>query len=174
VQEKVHAEASSVFATASSNLRPTAADIYERLPYSQRVVSEALRMYPPVWVTARTAAVSYAYRGLELPAGSLLLVPQIAIHRDARWYPEPMHFNPDRFLPEAIAARPRHAYFPFGAGSRICIGENFAWMEAVLVLASVIRNWRLGFEGPVPTELPLSAQISLRPRDPVVISATKR
>ena len=174
VQEKVFAEASSVFATASSNPRPTAADVYERLPYSQRVVSEALRMYPPVWVTARSAAVSYAYRGLEIPAGSLLLVPQIAIHRDARWYPEPMHFNPDRFLPEAIAARPRHAYFPFGAGSRICIGENFAWMEAVLVLASVIRNWRLGFEGAIPTELPLSAQISLRPRDPVAVSATKR
>jgi cytochrome P450 len=174
VQEKVFVEASSVFGTTSADARPTAANIYERLPYCQRVVSEALRMYPPVWVTARTAAVSYTYRGLEIPTGSLLLVPQIAIHRDARWYPEPMHFNPDRFLPEPIAARPRHAYFPFGAGSRICIGENFAWMEAVLVLASVILKWRLGFNGTVPTELPLSAQISLRPRDPVVISATKR
>ena len=88
--------------------------------------------------------------------------------------PSPCISIPTAFLPEAIAARPRHAYFPFGAGSRICIGENFAWMEAVLVLASVIRNWRLGFEGPIPTELPLSAQISLRPRDPVAISATKR
>ena len=173
VQETVFAEASAIFGNAFSQpLR--AAEIYDRLPYSQRVVSEALRMYPPVWVTARTAAVSYAYRGLAIPAGSLLLVPQIAIHRDARWYPEPMHFNPDRFLPEASAARPRHAYFPFGAGSRICIGENFAWMEAVLVLASVIRNWRLRFNGPVPAELPLSAQISLRPRDGVVVSATKR
>lgn len=174
VQEKVFAEASAVFGNGISHPRPTAADIYGNLPYSQRVVSEALRMYPPVWVTARTAAVSYAYRGLAIPAGSLLLIPQIAIHRDARWYPEPMRFNPDRFLPEASAARPRHAYFPFGAGSRICIGENFAWMESVLVLAGVIRNWRLGFNGPVPTELPLSAQISLRPRDGVVISATKR
>jgi cytochrome P450 len=174
VQEKVFAEASSIFGTASADGRRTAADIYEHLPYCQRVASEALRMYPPVWVTARTAAVSYAYRGMAIPAGSLLLVPQIAIHRDARWYPEPMHFNPDRFLPEASAARPRHAYFPFGAGSRICIGESFAWMEAVLVLANVIRKWRLGFNGSVPTELALSAQISLRPRDGVVISATKR
>lgn len=174
VQEKVFAEASSVFGTASGASRPTAAEIYERLPYCQRVVSESLRMYPPVWVTARTAAVSYPYRGLEIPAGSLLLVPQIAIHRDARWYPEPMHFNPDRFLPEASAARPRHAYFPFGAGARICIGESFAWMEAVLVLASVVRQWRLSFNGPVPAELPLSAQISLRPRDPVVVLGTTR
>jgi len=174
VQEKVFAEASSVFGSFSADSRPTATDIYDGLRYCQRVVAEALRLYPPVWVTARTAAVSYAYRGLEIPAGSLLLVPQIAIHRDARWYPEPMRFNPDRFLPEASAARPRYAYFPFGAGSRICIGENFAWMEAVLVLASVIRKWRIGFDGPVPAELPLSAQISLRPRDPVVVSSTKR
>jgi cytochrome P450 len=174
VQEEVFAEASSVFGSAVSDSRPAAADIYERLPYCQRVVAEALRIYPPVWVTARTAAVSYAYRGLEIPAGSLLLVPQIAIHRDPRWYPEPMRFNPERFLPEASATRTRHAYFPFGAGSRICIGENFAWMEAVLVLASVVRKWRLGFDGPVPTELALSAQISLRPRDPVMVSAMKR
>jgi cytochrome P450 len=174
VQDNVFAEAASVFDAGSSDSRPTAADIYEGLRYCQRVVAEALRLYPPVWVTARTAAVSYAYRGLQIPAGSLLLVPQIAIHRDARWYPEPMRFNPDRFLPEASAGRPRYAYFPFGAGSRICIGENFAWMEAVLVVASVIRKWRIGFVGPVPAALPLSSQISLRPRDPVVVSATKR
>ena len=174
VQEKVFTEAASVFGTASSDKGSTATDIYEGLRYCQRVVAEALRLYPPVWVTARTAAVSYTYRGLQIAAGSLLLVPQIAIHRDARWYPEPMRFDPERFLPEASAARPRHAYFPFGAGSRICIGENFAWMEAVLVLASVIRKWRIGFDGPVPTELPLISQISLRPRDPVVVSVTKR
>ena len=64
-------------------------------------MSEALRIYPPVWVTARMAAMTYEYRGLTIPAGSLLLLPQIAIHRDPRWYPQPMHFNPDRFLPEA-------------------------------------------------------------------------
>jgi cytochrome P450 len=174
VQEKVSAEVSAVFETASSDPRPSAAEIYARLPYTQQVVAEALRIYPPVWVTARTAAVSYAYRGLSIPAGSLLLIPQIAIHRDPRWYPEPMYFNPDRFLPEVSATRPRHAYFPFGAGSRICIGENFAWMEAVLVLASVIHNWRLGFPGPTPKALPLSAQISLRPRDGVVVSVIRR
>jgi cytochrome P450 len=174
VQERVFAEVSGVLSQSPSNLRPGAAEIYERLPYTQRVVAEALRIYPPVWVTARTAAVSYTYRGLLIPAGSLLLVPQIAIHRDPRSYPEPLRFNPDRFLPERIAERPRNAYFPFGAGSRICIGENFAWMEAVLVLASVIRKWRLYFPGAAPEELPLSAQISLRPRDGVVVSAIQR
>lgn len=174
VQEQIFVEASAVLGNAASGSHRSAAEIYDRLPYTQRVVSEALRIYPPVWVIARTAAMTYEYRGLEIPAGSLLLIPQIAIHRDSRWYPEPMQFNPDRFLPEATAARPRYAYFPFGAGPRICIGENFAWLEAVLVLASVVRNWRLGFSGPTPEELPLSAQISLRPRDGVVVSAARR
>ena len=173
-QQLVFAEASEVFGRFPSNLRPSAAEIYERLPYTQRVVAEALRIYPPVWVTVRTAAVPYTYRGLSIPAGSLLLVPQIAIHRDPRWYPDPMRFSPDRFLSEIVAERPRDAYFPFGAGSRMCIGENFAWMEAVLVLASVIRSRRLHFPGPAPKELPLNAQISLRPRDGVVVAALRR
>ncbi len=173
-QERVFAEVSEVLRGTASRRQQSAAEIYERLPYTQRVVAEALRIYPPVWVTARSAAVSYTYRGLAIPAGSLLLVPQIAIHRDSRWFPEPMRFDPDRFLPRAVTERPRNAYFPFGAGSRICIGENFAWMEAVLVLASVVRNWRLGFPGSAPKELPLSAQISLRPRDGVVVSTKRR
>jgi len=173
-QERVFAEASEMFGGITSGQPSGAAEIYERLRYTQRVVAEALRIFPPVWVTARSAAISYTYRGLAIPAGSLLLVPQIAIHRDSRWFPDPMRFDPDRFLPDAIAARPRNAYFPFGAGSRICIGENFAWMEAVLVLASVVRNWRLGFSGTAPKELPLNAQISLRPRDGVVVSVKRR
>ncbi|MGH9617619.1 MAG: cytochrome P450 [Acidobacteriaceae bacterium] len=174
LQEKVFAEAEGALGNAPLASASGASEIYDRLPYTQRVVAEALRIYPPVWVTARTAAVSYSYRGLSIPAGSLLLVPQIAIHRDARWFPEPMCFNPDRFLPQASAMRPRHAYFPFGAGSRMCIGENFAWMEAVLVLASVLRNWRVAFPGPAPKELPLSAQISLRPRNGVTVSVNRR
>ncbi len=179
MQERVFAEAAEAFGnpqslTSVSGRQGNAAEVYERLPYTRRVVAEALRVYPPVWVTARTAAVSYDYRGLHIPAGSLLLVPQIAIHRDPRFYPEPMHFDPDRFLPEAVATRPRYAYFPFGAGSRMCIGESFAWMEIVLVLASVVRHWRITFPAAAPTELALSAQISLRPRDGVVVKATRR
>lgn len=174
VRERVCAEANEAFASETPGAPRTAAEIYDRLRYTQRVVSEALRIYPPVWVTARAVETSYVYRGLSIPAGSLLLVPQIAIHRDPRFYPEPMRFDPDRFLPEIVADRPRYAYFPFGAGSRICIGENFAWMEAVLVLASVARNWRLEFPGPAPKELALSAQISLRPKNGVFLSATRR
>jgi cytochrome P450 len=170
IQDRVFAEAAEVFAGDARN----AVEAYEGLRYTLRVVSEALRIYPPVWVTARTVATAYTYRGHWIPSGSLLLVPQIAIQRDPRFYPQPMHFDPDRFLPEAASGRPRYAYFPFGAGSRMCIGESFAWMEAVLVLALVVRNWRLALPADAPADLPLSAQISLRPRDGVTLIATIR
>ena len=170
IQERVSEEAEEVFSAAHAS----ATEIYERLHYTQRVVSEALRLYPPVWVIARAVAVPYVYRGFAIPAGSLLLVPPIAIHRDQRYYPEPLRFDPDRFLPQVSAVRPRFAYLPFGAGSRICIGENFAWMEAVLVLAKVVRDWQLTFAQGASKELALSAQISLRPRDGVPLTVTRR
>ncbi len=178
IQERVFAEAAEAFGDTTSvvhrNGATNAMEIYERLRFTQRVASEALRIYPPVWVTARTASRTYPYRDITIPSGSLLLVPQIAIQRDPRFFPEPMRFDPDRFLPEAAAGRPRYAYFPFGAGSRMCIGESFAWMEMALVLAFVVRNWRLSFPAAAPAELALSAQISLRPRDGVVLSVARR
>lgn len=174
IQRRVREESAAVHASQESDSPLTATQVYDRLPYTHRVVSEALRLYPPVWVTARAVATSYVYRGISIPAGSLLLVPQIAVHRDPRFYPDPMQFDPDRFLPEAIQNRPRFAYFPFGAGSRICIGENFAWMEAVLVLAEVIRAWELVLPAGAPKELALNPQISLRPRDGVLVAATRR
>ena len=174
IQQRVYEEAAAAFAARERHEPLTAMQIYERLSYTHRVVSEALRLYPPVWVTARAVAKPYAYRGFALSAGTLLLVPQIAIHRDPRFYPDPMQFDPDRFLPEVAINRPRYAYFPFGAGSRICIGENFAWMEAVLVLASVMRSWRMALPPNAPKELALNAQISLRPRDGVLVTAARR
>lgn len=174
IQQRVYEEAAAAFAARERHEPLTAMQIYERLSYTHRVVSEALRLYPPVWVTARAVAKPYAYRGFALSAGTLLLVPQIAIHRDPRFYPDPMQFDPDRFLPEVGLHPPRYAYFPFGAGSRICIGENFAWMEAVLVLASVMRSWRMALPPNAPKELALNAQISLRPRDGVLVTAARR
>lgn len=174
VQEQASYEAATAMAILNDNPVGQSTEVYERLAYTRRVVSEAIRLYPPVWVTARAAAAPYEYRGLQIPAGSLLLVPQIAIHRDARYYPDPLRFDPNRFLPEVAATRPRYAYFPFGVGPRMCIGEGFAWMEAILVIASMLRNWRLELTGDAPQELALRAQISLRPRDGVVLKITQR
>lgn len=173
-QDKVSAEAVGAFANTPNAENTNAMTIFEKLPYTRRAIAESMRIYPPVWVTARTVAAPYEYRGLALPGGALLLVPQIAIHRDPRFYPNPLRFDPDRFLPEISAERHRHAYFPFGAGPRMCIGESFAWMEAALVLATILKDWRLAFPSPAPAELPLRAQIALRPRDGVVLSVTRR
>ena len=152
---------------------PEAGD-YPQLGFAERVFSEALRLYPPVWVTARTAAESYEYRGFRIAKGTILIAPQFAVHRDPRWYPEPERFDPARFTVAAKAARPRMSYFPFGAGSRQCIGEGLAWMEGVLALATIAQDWRLslapGHSGPIR----ISPAISLRPKGGVPILAERR
>lgn len=145
---------------------------YSRLRYAYKVFAEAMRLYPPVWVTARTAAENYEYRGFRIRAGSILLAPQCVMHRDPRFWDEPDAFRPERFHDEAKSARPRMSYFPFGAGNRQCIGEGLAWMEGVLTLASILRRWRLRSAG--PEQIAVSAKVSLRPRGPVMLVAERR
>ena len=137
LQEEVAAEVDRVLGGRS----PTAAD-YPHLQRTEQVVAEGLRLYPPVWVVSRMAAEDYEYRGMVIRKGTYLLAPQIAAHRDPRFWEEPLRFDPDRFTKEAKAGRPKLAYFPFGAGSRQCIGEGLAWMEAVLCLAVMVGQWR--------------------------------
>ncbi|MCV4732647.1 cytochrome P450, partial [Escherichia coli] len=81
--------------------------------------------------------------GYLVPAGSLVLVSQYVMHRDARYFPEPERFDPERWRPENKQARPQYAYFPFGGGPRRCIGEAFAWLEGIIVLATMARRWRM-------------------------------
>jgi cytochrome P450 len=150
---------------------PTAVD-YPQLAFAERVFAEALRLYPPVWVTARTAARRYEYRNLIIEAGTILVAPQFAVHRDPRWWPNPDAFDPARFTAEAKATRPKFAYFPFGAGSRQCIGEGLAWMEGTLILAAIAQSW--AFHSTSSTQLPIAPSISLRPKGPVLLRAERR
>jgi cytochrome P450 len=92
--------------------------------------------------------------------------------RDPQYFPDPLRFDPDRFAPEAKAARPKFTYFPFGAGNRQCIGESFAWMEGVFSIATLAQRWRMSYLGDAP---PVSqAKITLRPRDPLMMQLTPR
>jgi cytochrome P450 len=152
---------------------PEAAD-YPRLGMAERVFAEALRLYPPVWVTARTASEAYEYRGLLVKKGTILVAPQFAVQRDARWWTAPDTFDPDRFLPEAKAARPKYAYFPFGGGGRQCIGEGLAWMEGTLALAAMAQEWRFVRVDGEPTEMKIDPSISLRPKGPVMLRVARR
>jgi len=100
--------------------------------------------------------------GQPFPARTIFLVSQWVTHRDPRWWPEPEAFRPERWFDEAAAAaRPKFAYFPFGGGTRICIGEQFAWMEAMLCLAMLARRWRVEVPGPDPALQPI---ITMRPK----------
>lgn len=143
---------------------PTADDM-ESLPYARMVLSESMRLYPPAWAVARQVVEPCTIGGYAVPRDAVVLLSQWVTHRDERWWTEPQTFDPLRFAEGARSHRPRWAYFPFGGGSRGCIGESFAWTEAILVLATILQRWTLRYEGHGPPALrPL---ITLRPAGPV-------
>ena len=115
----------------------------DALPYATSVVTEGMRLYPPVWAIGRRAKAACELGGFTVPEGALVFMSPWVMHRDGRYYPEPDRFLPDRWTPDFVAGLPKHAYFPFGGGPRVCIGESFAWLELVLVLATIARRWNL-------------------------------
>jgi cytochrome P450 len=169
VQEELAAETKAVLGGRS----PVAAD-YPRLGHAERVFAEAMRLYPPVWVTARTAAEAYEYRGFRIEKGTILVAPQFAVQRDARWWHTSDAFDPSRFTAEAKAARPKFAYFPFGGGSRQCIGEGLAWMEGALSLAAMCQEWRFLPALAAGGKMPVDPSVSLRPKGPVILKVQRR
>ena len=169
IQQRLHEESASVLGD-----RTPAAEDYPRLRYAEMVFAEAMRIYPPVWVTARTCALPYEIAGYAIQPGAILLAPQFCVHRDPRFYPDPLTFDPERFSEASKAARTRFAYFPFAAGSRQCIAEGLAWMEGVLVLAAIARSWRLTPPSSEPKEIALNPAISLRPKHGVPLVVERR
>lgn len=156
VEARMHAEVDSI-----GDRLPTYEDM-TALPYTRMVLAESMRLYPPAWGIGRRAMESFDAWGFSVPANSVVLMSQYVMHRDARFFPDPERFDPDRWSPEAQAARPKFAYFPFGGGNRVCIGEQFAWMEGVLLLATLAQRWRMRLVDGHPVELkPL---ITLRPK----------
>jgi cytochrome P450 len=121
---------------------PTMADL-PSLPCVEGVITETLRLYPPAWIVGRRAIEEYALGDYLAPARSIVFMSPWVTQRDARFYAEPDRFQPDRWTPEFKSALPPFAYFPFGGGARKCIGDQFALMEAALVLATVSQKWSL-------------------------------
>ena len=133
-----------------------------RLQYVEMVLAESMRLYPPAWAMGRCALRDFQLGEFFLPANTTVLISQFVLHRDARFFPDPLRFDPERFTPGAKARRAKFTYFPFGAGARQCIGESFAWMEGVLLLATLGQKWKLSLVPGHPVEpQPL---ITLRPR----------
>jgi cytochrome P450 len=136
VEQKLHAELDEVLQG-----RLPGSDDLSRLPYTQMVLREAMRVYPPAWAIGRRTLGEHPVDGFVIPAGAVVVVSPYLVHRDPRWWPDPLAFLPERWGAED-PARPRLAYFPFGGGPRMCIGEPFAWMEAAVVVATIAQRWR--------------------------------
>ena len=136
VAEKLRQELDSVLGGRLPGL-----DDLPRLKYTEMVFAESMRLLPPAWALGYQSLVDTKVGPYDVPKGSVVNVVQYLMHRDPRFWEDPEKFVPERFTPEAKAARPRFAYFPFGGGSRQCIGESFAWMEGTLVLAALAKDW---------------------------------
>jgi cytochrome P450 len=150
---------------------PEMADL-PQLRYTEMVFAEAMRLYPPAWAIGRMSKEPFQLGGVEIGAKSICVMSPYVIQRDARWFPDPERFDPERWTPEARESRPKFSYFPFGSGARVCIGERFAWMEGVLVLAAVAQKWKLRLEpGQRVEPLPL---ITLRTKYGMRMTAVAR
>ena len=138
IDRRLHEETAS----ALQGRIPTADDL-RALPFTDWVLKETMRLYPPAWATGRENTEAFEIRGLKIPVGTQLIASQWLVHRDARWFPNPEGFDPERWSPERAKDVPRYAYFPFGGGPRVCIGNHFAMMEATLLLALIVQRFRI-------------------------------
>jgi cytochrome P450 len=158
VESKLHEELRAVL----NGRAPAAADS-PALRYTMMVIREALRLYPPAPGFGREPIEDVQLGGFEIPRGSLVLVNTFALHRDPRFFPEPLRFDPERFAPGWEERIPRYAYLPFGGGPRVCIGNGFATLEAQLIVASIAQCWQFLLEPGqeiVPVQL-----VTVRPKN---------
>ena len=151
-------------AELASTLRGRAPDVADvgKLVYTNAVLKESMRLYPPAWIIGRRAVEPDVIDGYDIPRDSFVFVSPWITHRHPAFFPNPEGFDPDRFLPENAASIARNAYFPFGAGPRICIGQGFAMLEAALLLATLWQRFHLDLVSSHPV-IP-QPSITLRPR----------
>ena len=155
VEARLHAELDTVL----NGRTPTVEDV-PKLEWTRAVIAESMRLWPPAWTMGRRAFEPHTIDGHVIEKRALVLMSQYVVHRDPRWWPEPDAFKPERWLQPA-GDRPKYAYFPFGGGTRLCIGESFAWTEAILLLATIAQQWRFTPAGDPPVPEP---RITLRPK----------
>lgn len=165
-EAQLHAELDRVL----DGRAPAAADL-PHLAYTHGVFSEALRLYPPAWVIGRRAVRETHIGPWTIPKGGVVIASQLITHRNPRLWPQAEAFRPERWSDAESAGRPKFAYFPFGGGPRRCIGEPFAWMEGVLVLAALAQSWRFSLTGAVPVTAPT---VTLRPKSAIRMRAERR
>ena len=162
VESRLHEELDLVLAGQTP-----AVDDVPKLVYTRAVIAESMRLYSPAWTMGRRVIEPHTIGGYAIEKDALVLMSQWVVHRDPRWWDDAGAFHPERWLKES--RRPKYAYFPFGGGNRVCIGESFAWTEAILLLATIAQQWRLV---PVTNPVP-EPRITLRPAQ-LEMRATRR
>ncbi|NUM56346.1 MAG: cytochrome P450 [Candidatus Hydrogenedentes bacterium] len=167
VEAKFHAEIDDVL----GGELPTPHDI-PKLEYTRRVFAESMRLYPPAYLIGRMAIDEYQLGDYTLPPKSVILMCPYVCHRNPAQFPDPERFDPDRWTPERQRERHKFSYFPFGGGPRTCIGESFAWMEGVLLLAVFGQRWRMTLRQ--GHAVGYDPQITLRPKGGLPMTLSRR
>ncbi len=152
--------------------RPATAADFEQLVYTRRVMKESMRLYPPAYAFGRESVRETEIAGFRVPKGWTVIVSQWVVHRDGRYYDRPLEFDPDRWTPELESSLPSYAYFPFGGGPRVCIGNTFAELESALVLATI--HGRYDLELSDPDSVDVWPSITLRPRNGIPVAVRSR
>ncbi|MBB5059501.1 cytochrome P450 [Granulicella aggregans] len=171
VEAKLHAELDAVLGVGTERRLATLAD-YPNLKYTEQVFAESMRLYPPAWAMGRMSTKPVQLGEYLIPPGAHFFFSQYMMGRTEEYFPDPLRFDPDRFSAENKARRPKYTYFPFGGGSRQCIGESFAWMEGVFSIATLAQKWRLSYAESAPPEV--QEKITLRPKDPLMMRLESR
>lgn len=138
VEQKLHDELDSVLGG-----RLPEVDDLKKLAFTRMVFSESLRLYPPAWTVVRRAIQDYQVDGYVVPSGADIYMSQYVVHHDPRFFSNPFRFDPERWNPDPASSLPQFAYFPFGGGPRLCIGESFAWMEGIMLIAAIASRWKM-------------------------------
>ncbi|EJN59909.1 cytochrome P450 [Halogranum rubrum] len=167
VEAKVQQEVDEVLGGET----PAAADA-RQMTYTDRVLHETMRLYPPVYTMFREPRVDVRLGGYRVPEGSGVMLPQWVVHRSPRWYDDPETFDPDRWLPERRNQRPRFSYFPFGGGPRHCIGKQFSMLEAKLIVGTVAQQFELDYTRDEPFSL--RGSLTMHPREPMAMRLRSR
>ncbi len=168
IQQQAAAEVATVLAGHDPGL-----EHFAQLTYTQMVLKEVMRLYPPVYSLAREVIEPFEVAGYKIAKRSQLMVPVYAIQRDPRWFENPEEFSPERFHPDRESAQRRYSYFPFGAGPRACVGKQLGYNQCVLVLAWLLANYQIRL---APNQGPpaLATDIVLHPRDALKMTLTLR
>jgi cytochrome P450 len=168
VEQKLHAELDTVLGG-----RPATMADLAQLPYTEAIIQETLRLYPPAWILmTRTPIETLQVDGYQIDPGEWIWIVPYMTHRKAEYFPEPEEFDPSRFLDERQRTIPKYAYFTFGGGPRVCIGNSFALMEARLILATIAQKYRLEFVA--GQEIIPEPEITLRSRNGLRVSLVAR